>query len=77
MKRWRKEPKVSRFTIDLSGDYDRTLSNLVADKGSSKADIIRKALVTYAALTSEAKPDEGRHVSITKDGEIEKDIILP
>ncbi len=68
---------MSRFTIDLSGDYDRTLSELVDAKGATKADIIRRALVTYAALSQEARPEEGRHVSITKDGAIEKDILLP
>lgn len=67
---------MSRFTIDLSGEFDRTLSELADTKEATKADILRRALITYAALDQEAR-EEGKNVSITKDGAIVKDIILP
>lgn len=67
---------MARFTIDLSGDFEEKLSGLAEGKGTTKAEILKRALVTYSVLDREAKKD-GQAVSITREGEVVKEIILP
>ena len=71
---------MSRFTVDLGPEFDDKLSGLAKDKGATKAEVIRRALIAYEALKNEE--NSGNTVSITgqvEDGEqkILKDILLP
>lgn len=69
---------MPRFTIDIDDQFNKTLENLAT--GSSKADVIRRAVQTYSYLKSEVPNQETkRRVSITDatNGTIEKDVILP
>jgi predicted transcriptional regulator len=72
---------MPRYTIDLGDSFDKKLSNLADSKGISKAEVIRNALASYEYLQNEtsASNEEGgsKTVSITKDGTILKDIVLP
>lgn len=68
---------MPRFTIDIDDQFDQTLTRLA--KGSSKADVIRRAVASYQYLKSEV-PDSysGKRIAITDaDGNVQKDVILP
>jgi predicted transcriptional regulator len=68
---------MSRYTIDLDDDFDRKLTELQAQTGSSsKADVIRKAVASYDYLKRQVA-DQDKTVSITRDNEILKDVVLP
>jgi len=67
---------MARFTIDTDQQFVQNLSELVNLTGGTKADVLRKALATYKYLKTEDQNPETK-VSITKDGSVLKDVILP
>lgn len=67
---------MARFTLDTDQQFDQNLSELVNLTGGTKADVIRKALATYKYLKTEDQDPQAK-VSITKNGTVVKDVILP
>jgi hypothetical protein len=67
---------MARFTIDTDQQFDQNLNDLVNLTGGTKADVLRKALATYKYLKTEDQDPQSK-VSITKDGTVVKDVILP
>ena len=68
---------MPRLTLDIDEKFDHNLIQLA--QGSTKAEVIRRALAPYQYLKSQV-PDQnsGRRVSITDaEGNVEKDVILP
>ena len=74
------ERNISSFTIDLSGQLDTMLTELAKEKHTTKADIVRRALASYAYINKQAE-NAGQSqpvVSIkTPDGQSSTDIMLP
>lgn len=70
--------KTTRYTIDLDEAFDGTLSRLAERRGTSKAEIIKRALATYSYISGQAGPDSGKKVSITSlDDKVLKDVVIP
>ena len=68
----------TRYTIDLDGKFDEALSELAARKGTSKAEIIKRALATYNFISAQAPANSDKKVSITtSDDKVLKDIVIP
>ncbi|MGA2352504.1 MAG: hypothetical protein ABSF70_18865 [Terracidiphilus sp.] len=68
---------MPRLTLDIDDKFNKNLTELA--NGSTKAEVIRRALATYQYLKSQV-PDQssGKRVSITNaQGVIERDVILP
>jgi predicted transcriptional regulator len=73
-----KERTMPRYTIDMGEDIDRLLSQLAATKGTTKSEIIRRALASYNYLITNAAPEQGKKVSITdQEDRVLKDVVLP
>lgn len=69
---------TTRFTVDLDKTFDDTLSGLAKDKGTTKAEIIKRALATYSFISGQAPLGSDKKVSITDtDDRVLKDIIIP
>jgi predicted transcriptional regulator len=68
---------MSRFTLDLGNEMDSRLSRLASKKDANKAEILRRALITYEALTKEVDNTEDRHVAISEGDKVVKEVILP
>ena len=69
---------MPRYTIDIAPDFDKLLSNIADAKGTTKADIIRRAVASYQALTKEVEKTPDSKVSITTNNDaVIKDVILP
>ncbi|CAE6768396.1 MULTISPECIES: ribbon-helix-helix protein, CopG family [Xanthomonas] len=67
-----------RYTIDLDANFDATLSSLASQKGTTKAEIIRRALATYTILSQQTQTREGQKVSITDSADhVLKNIMVP
>ena len=68
---------MPRFTIDIDDKFNDTLTSLA--NGSSKAEVIRKAVASYQYLKSEVpNAQSDKRVSITDaNGNVQKDVILP
>jgi predicted transcriptional regulator len=70
--------KTSRYTIDLDTAFDNTLSALASQKGTTKAEIIKRALATYSVLSAQAPINSKKKVSITdSEDRVLKDVVLP
>lgn len=68
---------MARYTIDVDEDFDLMLSKLAKEKGSTKAEVIRRAVTSYSYLTNETANDPGKKVSITSpEDKVLKDVIL-
>ena len=68
---------MPKLTIRFGDKTDKMLAELAEEKGTTKTEIIRRALVTYKYLDEEIK-DGNKRVSITtKNNETIKDVILP
>lgn len=68
---------MTRYTIDVDEDFDRLLTNLAQERGSTKADVIRRAVSSYSYLIKETSNDPGKKVSITSpEDKVLKDVVL-
>jgi predicted transcriptional regulator len=66
---------MPRLTIDVGTEFDGLLSELAKEKESTKAEIIRRAVASYAYLKKHAADNK---VSITDaDNKVLKDVVLP
>jgi predicted transcriptional regulator len=67
----------TRFTMDVGPEFDDKLSELSSRAGTSKAEIIKRAVASYAYLKDETR--NGNRVAITEreSGVVLKDVILP
>ncbi len=66
---------MPRYTIDFDDTFDKTLNDLMKDTDAkTKAEVIRRAVASYKYLKSQ---ESDAKVSVTKDGKIVKDVILP
>ncbi len=68
---------MPRFTIDVDDKFNDTLSSLA--QGTTKADVIRRAVASYQYLKSEVPTaSTERQISITDaSGKVQKVVILP
>ena len=68
----------TRYTMDLDTQLDEALSELAARKGTSKADIIKRALATYNFISGQVSGNSDKKFSITtSDDKVIKDIVVP
>lgn len=69
---------MSRYTVDLSGQIDDVLGELADKDSSTKAEVIRRALLSYATLKKEMEGEQGASVTITnQEGAPVKEIVIP
>ena len=69
---------TTRYTIDLDQTFDKTLSDLADQKGTTKAEVIRRALATYGFISGQTSPESGKKVSITDNQDkVLKDVLIP
>ena len=70
--------KTTRYTVDLDNTFDTTLSTLASQRGTTKAEIIRRALATYSVLWAQAPMNSQKKVSITDQNDrVLKDVVIP
>ena len=68
---------MPQYSVNFTDNFDKVLTDASKAQGSTKADIIRKAVASYVYLTKETV-NTGRKVSITDDkNRIIKDVMLP
>jgi len=68
---------MPKLTVEFNDKMSDILERLAEEKGTTKVDVLRRAVALYKYLDSEQKEDESKKVSITKDGKAVKDIVLP
>jgi hypothetical protein len=65
---------MPKLTVEFNDKMNDILEQLAEEKGTTKVDVLRRAVALYKYLDTEQK--DGR-VSITRDNTIVKDIVLP
>lgn len=68
--------KKVRYSVDFPQTVMNLLENMAEDLGSNKADVLKQAIALYSYVNREVKGQKNRHLSITSDNKIIKDIVL-
>ena len=68
---------MPKLTVEFNDKMNQILEQLAEEKGTTKVDVLRRAVALYRYLDDEQKKGEDKQVSITKDGKAVKDIVLP
>ena len=68
---------MAKLTVEFNDKMNDILEKLAEEKGTSKVDVLRRAVALYRYLDSEQNEDENQKVSITKNNKVVKDIVLP
>jgi hypothetical protein len=68
---------MAKLTVEFNDKMSEILEKLANEKGTSKVDVLRKAVALYRYLDSETKDEKDRKVSITKGDKVLKDVVLP
>jgi predicted transcriptional regulator len=66
---------MPKLTVEFNDKMNDILEQLAEEKGTTKVDVLRRAIALYKYLDGEQK--DGSRVSITRDNTIVKDIVLP
>ena len=67
---------MPRMTLDMDDTFNQTLSDLA--QGTTKAEVIRRAIASYKYLKGELKGNDGKRISIRDaSGNILNDVVLP
>lgn len=67
---------MPRMTLDMDDKFNQTLSDLA--NGSTKAEVIRRAIQSYKYFKSEVSSADGRKISIRDAaGNVLNDVVLP
>lgn len=68
---------MPQYSVNFTDNFDKVLADASKAQGTTKADIIRKAVASYVYLNKETTGTD-RKVSITDDkGKVIKDVMLP
>jgi predicted transcriptional regulator len=68
---------MAKLTVEFNDKMNATLEQLAEEKGTTKVDVLRRAVALYKYLEEEQKEGGNRRVSITQNDNILKDIVLP
>ncbi len=67
---------MPRMTLDMDDKFNQTLADLA--QGSTKAEVIRRAIQSYKYFKSEVNGADGKRISIRDAaGNVLNDVVLP
>ncbi len=67
---------MPRMTLDMDDKFNQTLADLA--QGSTKAEVIRRAIQSYKYFKSEVNGSDGKRISIRDAaGNVLNDVVLP
>ena len=69
---------MPRLTVQFDSNVSKMLQELANRKGTTKVEILRRALATYKHLDDEIFDNDSKRISVTsaKENKILKDVIL-
>ena len=66
---------MAKFTVEFNDELNRKLTELAAEAGTTKVDIVRRALALYDYVESEVDESRKRRLAITEDGKVVVEIV--
>ncbi len=67
---------MAKFTVSFKPKGDQALERLARKTGTTKAEVIKRAIALYEYVDNEVDESKGRRLSITQDDAAVKDIII-
>lgn len=67
---------MPKLTVEFNERWDAILQELAARDGTTKVDILRRALALYKYVEEELAKSEKRRLSISEDDKVLRDIVL-
>jgi predicted transcriptional regulator len=67
---------MAKLTVELNDRMNEMLEQLAAKEGTTKVDILRRALALYRYVEQEVGDNDRRRVAITEDDKVLKEIVL-
>ena len=68
---------MPKLTVEFNDKMNDILEQLANEKGTTKVDVLRRAVALYKYLDSEQNEDKNNRVSITQNNKVLKEIVLP
>lgn len=68
---------MPKLTVEFNDKMNEILEQLANEKGTTKVDVLRRAVALYKYLDTEQKEDASTKVSITQKDKPTKEIVLP
>jgi hypothetical protein len=65
----------TKVTVEMNGNLSSVLDELAERQGASKAAVIRRALTLMKLI--EEQGDEGYKLGLSKNGHLEREILIP
>jgi hypothetical protein len=67
---------MPKLTVEFNERMNEMLEELAAREGTTKVDILRRALALYRYVDEEVGENKKRRVAITEDDRVLKEIVL-
>jgi hypothetical protein len=68
---------MSKLTVEFNPKMDEILAGLAQERGTTKVDVLRRAVALYKYIDSQLSPEGRRHLAITEEDRIVKEIVVP
>lgn len=68
---------MAKLTVEFNPKMDEILADLAQDKGTTKVDVLRRAVALYKYIDSQLSATGKRHLAIAEDDRIVKEIVVP
>lgn len=69
---------MSKYTVDFGEQLDRTIERLAKEKGTTKADVLRRAIASYDYLVQQVNPTTGMKIAVSDGNDrVVKEVVLP
>ena len=65
---------MKKLTVEFNGKVEEILEKLKKETGKSRSEILRQGLILRDYFQKQTK--NGKHISVTADDKIEKEIVL-
>ena len=67
---------MARYTLDLGPKFDKMLSELAENKETTKSEVIRRAVASYALLNQQT--EQGNRISVLDEkSNVVREVLLP
>lgn len=67
---------MPKLTVEFSGRWHDLLSELAAKEGTTKSDVLRRALALLKYVEDEVGANDKRRLAIAEDDKVLKEIVL-
>lgn len=69
---------MGKYTVDFGEQLDKQLEQLAKTKGTTKAEVMRRAIASYDYLVRQVDESKGMKIAVSdRNDKVVKEIVLP